>query len=276
MVRARDRPRPPPIRLRALTPRAARRPPPLSLPGCSLLSSNPIVEALVAALGAEEAPTLVQALSALANLLRLEVGVSVALEAGIVASLQRALPLGQHGRPALLGCALRCVFNLACTREGKAAATNAGLLATIAALCADSLEPEALRLAVGCLMAITVAKEAKLAAECAVAPLCRALADAGAEPFALRAAIGAIKNIAEVPALRRLFAQELAPHGVDMLQIADSATWPESNRYEHQNAAPGGFSAEADRALRAQWGYPEPHLGSAAESRVRGQSAEEA
>lgn len=233
-------------------------------PGCALLSADEIVRAIVAALDVDEEPTIIAALSALVSLTRLDVGIGVALKADVVAKLQRCIQLGREHNRQLLLCCLQCVFNIANTADGKAAAINTDLLVTIAALCAEQqgelLDPETVRLAVGCIMAITIAKEGKFqAADCAVVPLSDILVDALTEPFTLRSVIAAIKNIAEFPKAREEFAKQLAPHGVDMLMIADNAVWPDSNRYLHQNVAPGGVALDADKAIRLQWGYPEPH-----------------
>jgi len=162
---------------------------------------------------------------------------------------------------------LQCLFNIANTADGKAAAIHASLLPALGALCVapapggELLDPETVRLAVGCIMATTIAKEGKFAAadSAVVGALCDILVDAGTDPFTLRSVVAAMKNIAELPRARAEFAAQLAPHGVDMLMIADGAVWPDSNRYVHQNVAPGGVACDADRALRAQWGYPEPH-----------------
>mmetsp|Transcript_35444 Transcript_35444/g.82111 ORF Transcript_35444/g.82111 Transcript_35444/m.82111 type:complete len:369 (-) Transcript_35444:259-1365(-) len=235
--------------------------------GCSLLAADAIVQALVMALDEGEQVTTVAALSALANLTRLDIGVLVALEAGAVAKLQRCMEQGHsRGNQKLLLSALQCTFNISNTPDGKAQAINADLLKTLAFLCTpykgEPLEPEVTRLAVGCMMAITVAKAGKFkAAESCVEPLCDILIDVDTDAFTLRSVIAAIKNISEFPKAREEFSKRLAPHGIDMLVIADNAVWPDSNRYVHQNIAPGGIAFEADKALRTQWGYPEPHPG---------------
>lgn len=232
--------------------------------GCALLSKGEQIEALVAALDVEETETVERALNALANLTRLDIGVTVALDADVVAKLQRCLARARAtaARPLLLA-ALQCVFNISNTAQGKAAAIHAELLASIAELCAPAraADGETVRLAIGCVMAITVAKGGKLQAQGAgvVDALSAALVDAGTDAFTLRSVIAAIKNVAEHPAARAEFNRQLAPHGVDMLAIADDAVWPDSNRYVHQNVAPGGPSFASDKAIRAKWGFPEPH-----------------
>jgi hypothetical protein len=224
-----------------------------------------IIEALVATLDVTEESTTIAALGALTNLTRLDVGVEVALSSDAVAKLQQCMLQGRASNPQLLACALQCVFNIANTPEGKAAAINVDLTSTIAHICTprpdeEEIDPETLRLAVGCIMATTIAKEGKFqAAESAIEPLCAILVDTRTDPFTLRSVIAAIKNIAEYPKAREAFTKQLAPHGVDMLMIADGAVWPDSNRYVHQNVAPGRVVLEADKAIRAQWGYPKPH-----------------
>jgi hypothetical protein len=235
--------------------------------GCALLSKDELIKALVAALDVEEAETIARALSALANLTRLDIGVAVALDADIVAKLQQCLARARASasQPLLLA-ALQCVFNISNTAQGKAAAIDADLLAPIAELCAPvppavAVDGATLRLAIGCIMAITVAKGGKLHAQSAgvVDALSAALVDVGTDAFTMRSVIAAIKNVAEHPAARAEFNKQLSPHGVDMLTIADDAVWPDSNRYVHQNVAPGGPSFASDKSMRARWGYPEPH-----------------
>lgn len=248
----------------------------------ALISDGRIVGSLVRALDVDEEGTLAHALGALTSLARLDVGVGVALKADVIAKLQRCIKLGAEGHRALLLAALHTLFNLSQSQDGKLAAINAELVPTLAALVAEAstggrhgwsggggantdatagegIDNDVQRLAVGCIMAISIAKEGKMqAAGAAVPPLTRVLVGAGTDAFTARATIAAIKNIAEYPAAREAFAKALAPHGVDMLLIADGAVWPESNRYVHQNVAPGD-GLESDAALRTRWGYPEPH-----------------
>ena len=40
--------------------------------------------------------------------------------------------------------------------------------------------------------------------------------------------------------------------------ITDGGVWPESERFVHQNVAPGGAATKAEVAVRARWGYPAP------------------
>ena len=64
-------------------------------PGCALLAADEVVQALVAALDVDEQPTIVAALSALASLTRLDVGVGVAIAAMIIEKLRKCARLGR-------------------------------------------------------------------------------------------------------------------------------------------------------------------------------------
>ena len=85
--------------------------------------------------------------------------------------------------------------------------------------------------------------------------------------------IGALKNLAEWPMARKQIAKIFRREGADKLlvegpngdavplfdrPITDGGVWPESERFVHQNVAPGGAATKAEVAVRARWGYPAP------------------
>ena len=90
---------------------------------------------------------------------------------------------------------------------------------------------------------------------------------------AVRDAVGALKNLAEWPQARKQIAKIFRREGADKLlvegpngdavplfdrPITDGGVWPESERFVHQNIAPGGAATKAEAAVRARWGYPAP------------------
>ena len=90
---------------------------------------------------------------------------------------------------------------------------------------------------------------------------------------AVRDAVGALKNLAEWPQARKQIAKIFRREGADKLlvegpngdavplfdrPITDGGVWPESERFVHQNVAPGGAATKAEVAVRARWGYPAP------------------
>ena len=116
-----------------------------------------IVETLVRALEDEHLAAKQCSLRALANLSRLDLGISEALESGIMARLATildpaaALP-GAQGS-ALVCSGLQTLWNLANTPDGKVAALDAALLPLLAHHC-TFCSPREQRLAAGAIMAV--------------------------------------------------------------------------------------------------------------------------
>merc|ERR1712216_143155 len=117
------------------------------------------------------------------------------------------------------------------------------------------------RLSAGCVMAITIEKEGKLASLSCVDPLCELLFDeTHNDPSAVRDAVGAIKNIAEYPKARKAVDAWAKKNGAgDMMArmftepIYDHKQWPASIRFMHQNVAPGGEAAHDEALTRERW-----------------------
>lgn len=76
----------------------------------------------------------------------------------------------------------------------------------------------------------------------------------------MRDVIGALKNMAELPAARKALGRFARRRGMtpDDLAMFDAKPWPQSIRYLHQNLAPGGRAAKSEAAVRKRWGYPDP------------------
>ena len=251
--------------------------------GCStLMEHDGIVDALVGALGDDAAgAAALGCLSTLANLSRLDLGVSAALDAGLMAIL--CAVVGAKASSPQLYPALQTLWNLANSADGKVAAIDCHALSHLAWHVARG-GGDARRLAAGCVMAITVDKQGKFEALDCVAPLCAlALSPAVADDTdpdapppdasAVRDAVGALKNLAEWPKARKQIAKIFRREGADKLlvegpngdavplfdrPITDGGVWPESERFVHQNVAPGGAATKAEAAVRARWGYPAP------------------
>ena len=112
-------------------------------------------------------------LRALANLSRLDLGISEALDGGIMTRLAVVLdPAAAH--PGAEGSALVCsglqtLWNLANTPDGKVAALDACLLPFLAHHC-SFYSPREQRLSAGAIMAITINKQGKMESSECLAP----------------------------------------------------------------------------------------------------------
>lgn len=230
--------------------------------GCAtIMAADGIVSKLTAAL--DEKSTAASSISALANLLRLDLGVDEALGAGVVPKLAALVDLAQRD-PRLLETGLQALWNLANTPNGKAAAIEAGVLDVLAEQL-KSGAPKVRRLSAGCVMAITIDKQGKLGALGCVEPLAALLFDPNVDPSSVRDAVGALKNITETPKARKLVDKWARENNVgeqmaEMFsdRLYDHKQWPASIRFQHQNVAPGGAAAVDEAATRERWGYPRP------------------
>ena len=222
----------------------------------------------MSALDDDHLPAKQRSLRTLANLSRLDLGISEAIDAGIMARLAAvldpaaALP-GAEGS-ALVCSGLQTLWNLANTPDGKSAAIEAGCLDVLAEQLRASTT-NIRRLAAGCVMAITIDKEGKYASLPCVDPLCELLFDLSADSSAVRDAVGALKNISEYPKARKAIDTWTRKKGAGdaMAQmfvepIFDHKQWPASLRFQHQNVAPGGWASHEEAATRERWGYPRP------------------
>jgi len=232
--------------------------------GCSVvMAADAIVSKLTMALDDAHEPVVKPSIAALANMLRLDLGVDEALGAGVVAKLAKLISPEQRDAP-LLETSLQALWNLANTPNGKAAAIEAGMLETLALLVRHSL-PTVRRLAAGCVMAITIDKDGKLGSLVCVEPLLELLFDPMNEQSAVRDAVGALKNMSEYPKVRKAVDTWVKKHDAydAMTQMFSEAMfdhkqWPASIRFQHQNVAPGGEAAMDEAATRERWGYPKP------------------
>ncbi len=184
--------------------------------GCSIImQTEGIVGGLTFALDDDHAPVVVNSLGALANLMRLDLGVAEAIGAGLVKRLASLLdPALERERKAPLDLALQTLWNLANTPEGKSSAIEAGMLSSLAVHVADVFSAETRRLAAGCIMAITIDKEGKFrSVECAE-PIAALLFSPNSDPSTVRDCVGALKNMSEYPKARRLIDAYAKTHQV--------------------------------------------------------------
>ena len=232
--------------------------------GCSVvMDADAIVSKLTEALDDAHAPVLPPTIAALANMLRLDLGVDEALGAGVVEKLAKLVDPSQRDAK-LLETSLQALWNLANTPNGKTAAIKAGLLDVLAVQMRHAY-PNVRRLAAGCVMAITIDKDGKLGSLPCVEPLAEMLFDPTVDSSAVRDAVGAIKNMSEYPKVRKsvdTWAKKHSAHDA-MAQVFneplyDHKQWPASIRFQHQNVAPGGAAAADEAATRERWGYPKP------------------
>jgi len=232
--------------------------------GCAtLVAQERIVETLVSALDDDHLAAKQCSLRALANLSRLDLGISEALDGGIMTRLAVVLdPAAAH--PGAEGSALVCsglqtLWNLANTPDGKVAALDACLLPFLAHHC-SFYSPREQRLSAGAIMAITINKQGKMESSECLAPLADLLLSLDTDEDTLRDVIGALKNMSEFPAARKAIESYMRKHGMpsEQLNMYDSKPWPQSIRYLHQNFAPGGQTATHEAAVRKRWGYPDP------------------
>lgn len=236
--------------------------------GCSVLmqADAEIPQSLTRALDDTGAEAVGSSLGALANLLRLDLGVEEAIATGVVDRLAKLLdPKLERERKAPLELALQAVWNLANTPTGKSAAIAAGMLPFLSTHMTSSGSREIRRLAAGCTMAITIEKEGKLQSVPCAEPVASLLFHPESDPSTIRDAVGALKNMSEYPKARRVvdrYAKEQGVEGVmaEMFSkpMYDHKQWPASLRYMHQNVAPGGGAAETEAQVRERWGYPAP------------------
>ena len=127
----------------------------------------------MSALDDDHLPAKQRSLRTLANLSRLDLGISEAIDAGIMARLAAvldpaaALP-GAEGS-ALVCSGLQTLWNLANTPDGKVAALDACLLPLLSHHC-SVYSPREQRLAAGAIMAITINKQGKMESSECLAP----------------------------------------------------------------------------------------------------------
>ena len=238
--------------------------------GCSVVFATAgIVSKLTAALDDEYMPVVSAAIAALANMLRLDLGVDEALEAGVVDKLAKLIVTAEEVTrdAAMLETILQALWNLANTPAGKAAAIKAGLLEALAKQLGASVA-KVRRLAAGCVMAITIDRDGKLASVPCVEPLCQLLFDPTSDSSAVRDCVGALKNISEYPKARKAIdtwckKKKMEDKMAQMFSdpLFDHKQWPASIRFMHQNVAPGGAAAADEAATRERWGYPKPFQG---------------
>ena len=147
---------------------------PQSRDGCTtLVAQERIVETLVSALDDDHLAAKQCSLRTLANLSRLDLGISEALDGGIMTRLAVVLdPAAAH--PGAEGSALVCsglqtLWNMANTPDGKVAALDACLLPFLAHHC-SVYSPREQRLSAGAIMAITINKQGKMESSECLAP----------------------------------------------------------------------------------------------------------
>lgn len=232
--------------------------------GCSVvMGAEGIVSALVKALDDANTAVVASSIVALASLGRLDLGVDEALVAGAVPKLAKIVGPEQRDGT-MLETGLQALWNIANTPDGKTAAIQAGLLDVLSQQLRHGMA-KVRRLAAGCVMAVSIDKEAKLGGLSCVEPLCELLFAPDAEPSAVRDAVGALKNITEFPKARKMVDTWAKAHKVQerMVEIFDDKLfdhkqWPASLRFQHQNVAPGGWASIEEAATRERWGYPRP------------------
>jgi len=233
--------------------------------GCSaLLQAEYVVGTLTLALKDSHLPVVRNALGALANVLRLDLGVSEALDTGIT-PLLKGLLVESKIDDGMIEKTLQALWNLANTPDGKRSAIEEGLLPLLGSLMAESRSPNVRRLAAGCTMAVTIDKQGKLQSAPCATPLVDLLVDPESDAPTIRDAVGAIKNISEYPKARKHIDKYVRASGAseqysNMMDkpMYDHRQWPASFRYEHQNVAPAGTAADSEAEVRDRWGYPAP------------------
>ena len=147
---------------------------PQSRDGCAtLVAQERIVETLVSALDDDHLAAKQCSLRTLANLSRLDLGISEAIDAGIMARLAAVLDPAA-ALPGAEGAALVCIglqtlWNLANTPDGKVAALDTCLLPFLSHHC-SVYSPREQRLAAGAIMAITINKQGKMESSECLAP----------------------------------------------------------------------------------------------------------
>jgi len=162
--------------------------------GCSVVyACEGIVTKLTTALDDSHTPVHAPTIGALANMVRLDLGVMEALDAGAIAKVAALVTPAQRDAKTL-ETSLQCLWNLANSPTGKIAAIEAGLLETLAAQMDARQSPSVRRLAAGCVMAITVEKDGKLNSLNCVEPLLTMLFDPACDNNAVRSVVGALKN----------------------------------------------------------------------------------
>lgn len=238
----------------------------MSRDGCSAMAapaSGSLVRKLTAALDDAHKPVVVGSIAALANLLRLDLGVDEALAAKIVPKLAKLVDPSQRDRK-LLETGLQALWNLSNAPQGKQGSILDGVLDVLPQHVKQG-QPNVRRLAAGCIMAITINKDGKLQSLPCADALMQLLIDPDSDAATVRDAVGALKNMTEYPKVRKFVDQWAKQHNVgekmqDMFDrvMYDAMPWPSSHRYQHQNVAPGGVAAEEEARLRATWGYPQP------------------
>uniref|UniRef100_A0A7S4B4T8 Armadillo repeat-containing protein 8 n=1 Tax=Chrysotila carterae TaxID=13221 RepID=A0A7S4B4T8_CHRCT len=166
--------------------------------GCVVLAEHEadLVPTLTHALSAPT-PVALNALSTLANLLRQDIGVTTALQSGIVPQLRNMI-LPMEFPPKVVVSALQATWNLANTPDGKVALVDAEFLPVLSHHCAQG-DPQVRRLSAGCLMAMTINKQGKLESQCCLEPLVDLLLDASAAPYV---DLGSVRSASLPPALR--------------------------------------------------------------------------
>jgi hypothetical protein len=180
---------------------------------------------------------------ALANLLRLDLGVKDVLAAGIVPALHQIILTARRSSDEL-SSALQALWNLSNTHEGKVAVVEEDLLPTLCKK-VEAGTDEVKRLAAGCIMALAINKEGKIASDVCVVPLIElAMANrrSRGNPGTLKDAILALKAAAEYPPTRKLIEKYARSINKDPAHIIsdistpmfDSEPWPASLRYVDQ------------------------------------------
>jgi len=232
--------------------------------GCSeMMRTEGLVSKLTAALDDESKDVVKSAIGALSNLLRLDLGIDEALESGVIKRLAKLVDPSQR-KSALLETGLQALWNLGNTPNGKEAAIDNGLLDILPQHVRHGT-PNVRRLASGCIMAITINKDGKYLSKPCAEPLLELLFDKNSDSSTIRDVVGALKNMAEYPKLRKTIDKWVRNRGAEQQMaemfdrvIYDHKQWPASYRYQHQNVAPGGAAAESEANTRATWGYPQP------------------
>lgn len=232
--------------------------------GCSaLMGAGGIVAKLTAALDDSHKPVVKASIAALANLLRLDLGVDEAIGANIVPKLAKLVDPAQRDRQ-MLENGLQALWNLANTPQGKQGAILEGCLDLLPQHVRQG-QPNVRRLAAGAIMAITINKDGKLQSLPCADVLMELLFDPDSDASTVRDAVGALKNMTEYPKVRKHVSKWAKIHNVaEQMEsmfdrvMYDAKPWPNSYRYQHQNIAPGGAAAEEEAQTRATWGYPQP------------------
>lgn len=189
------------------------------------------------------APVVRPCVGTLANLLRLDLGVKDVLAAGIVPALHQIISTARRSSDELRN-ALQALWNLSNTHDGKVAAVAEGVLPTLSKK-VEAGTDEVKRLAAGCIMALAINKEGKIASDVCVVPLLElALANrrSHGNTDTLKDAVLALKAAAEYPPTRKLIEKYARSINKDPARIIseistpmfDSEPWPASLRYVNQ------------------------------------------